>query len=55
MLPIDPGDGQGRYLPGGRWPPAPPKARPMMAKAVMVSGARPSPRSLCETSPRRGR
>ena len=37
MLPIDPGDGQGRYLPGGRWPPDPPKARPM-AKAVMVSG-----------------
>jgi hypothetical protein len=28
MLPIDPGDGQGRYLPGGRWPPAPPEGAP---------------------------
>src|SRR3984885_285746 len=25
MFPIDPGDGQGRYLPGGRRPPAPPE------------------------------
>jgi hypothetical protein len=28
MLPIDPGDGQGRYLPGGRRPPAPPEGAP---------------------------
>jgi SseB protein N-terminal domain len=28
MLPIDPGDGQGRYLPGGRWPPVPPEGAP---------------------------
>ena len=28
MLPIDPGDGQGRYLPGGRWPPASPEGAP---------------------------
>jgi hypothetical protein len=28
MLPIDPGDGQGRYLPGGRQPPAPPEGAP---------------------------
>ena len=28
MLPIDPGDGQGRYLPGGRWPPIPPEGAP---------------------------
>ena len=28
MLPIDPGDGQGRYLPAGRWPPAPPEGAP---------------------------
>jgi hypothetical protein len=28
MFPIDPGDGQGRYLPGGRRPPAPPEGAP---------------------------
>jgi len=28
MLPIDPGDGQGRYLPGGRRPPAPTEGAP---------------------------
>jgi hypothetical protein len=28
MLPIDPGDGQGRYLPGGRRPPASPEGAP---------------------------
>jgi hypothetical protein len=28
MLPIDPGDGQGRYLPGGHRPPAPPEGAP---------------------------
>src|SRR3984885_9647284 len=28
MLPIDPGDGQGRSLPGGRRPPAPPEGAP---------------------------
>jgi hypothetical protein len=28
MLPIDPGDGQGRYLPGSRWPPVPSEGAP---------------------------
>ena len=28
MLPIDPGDGQGRYLLGSRWPPDPPEGAP---------------------------
>ena len=28
MLPIDPRDGQGRYLPGGHWPPVPPEGAP---------------------------